>query len=501
MRWALVTCLCLLAARMTAAEKWLWLKSPNFDMLSNTGERAAREHLVELEQFRSVFLQFTGVVPEVPLRTTVVLFADEHSFRPYLPQYQGRAKENVAGFFSGDQVNAFMALALGRHQGESKRTIYHEYVHSLYHEIEWQPPTWFNEGSAEVFSTFSVRKGVASLGSAPEWHVGLLRQQRLMSLPQLFSIDTRSPDYNEGVQRGIFYAQSWALAHFLICNRDDAWRQKLADFLGLVNARRRPTIVDFESAMGASAQQMQQRLEDHVYGGGYVIYKVKVEDGGIAQKITSRPATAVEVDCVLGVLRVLSHNSPAAAYELISLQERHPGAVLPHEARAMVALRADNPERAREEMTRAVALNTENTRTHLYLARDLVRRWLTSDISVHKRIGLETAGRLRELLQRILRDNPQAAEVWEALARTEAFAPDPDRATVERVEAHARLQPNEPHALQMLMLAGFARKRLGDEAAARRIAETVDGSANAAKSTKHLNRLLLGDLLAGATGG
>ena len=29
-------------------------------------------------------------------------------------------------------------------------------------------------------------------------------------------MDQRSPDYNEGARRGVFYAESWALMHYLM---------------------------------------------------------------------------------------------------------------------------------------------------------------------------------------------------------------------------------------------------------------------------------------------
>lgn len=491
----------LMATAVPAAEKWLWLKSPNFEMLSNADERSARSHLEELEQFRSVFLQFTGVIPEVPLRTTVVLFATEDEFKRHAPPQPGGREGRIGGFFSGNQVNGFMALALGRYREETKRIIYHEYVHSLFHEIEWQPPTWFNEGAAEVFSTFQVRKGVASLGRAQDWHAALLRQQSLMPLPHLFSIDRRSPEYNEGTLRGLFYAQSWALTHFLICNRDPAWRDRLGNFLGLVSTGRKPGVKEFESAMGISSPQIQKLLEDHVYGGGYVIYKATVEDAGWGQKITSRPAAEAEKECVLAVLRVFTQNSPIAAAELMKLQERNPRLALPHEARAVLAFRRDDPQRAEEELLRAVELDTENIRVYWHLARDLVRRWLTTDISPYKRIAAPNTERLRALLHRVLRDSPQAMEAWEALARTEAFAIEPDRVTVDKLEAQARLKPDEPNSVQMLLLVGFVRKRLGDEAAAREIAQAIAESPTAAKSTKHLNRILLGEFLATPAGG
>jgi hypothetical protein len=474
------------------AENWLWLSSPHFDMLSNAEEKSCRASLLELEQFRAAFLRFLGVQPEVPQRITVVLFATDTGFRPYKPLYKGKPG-NVAGYFNGTKLSGFMALALDGDAAAGKGVIYHEYVHALYHEIDWAPPLWFNEGSAEVFSTFETKKGVAYLGRAPTWHVDLLRHVDLMPLPVLFSVNQKSPAYNEGLMQGVFYAQSWALAHFLICNRDPAWRNRLNGFLATVSSGATPDASAFASAMGMSLGALQAKLGDYIYGASYVIFKEPSDEAALTGKISSRPARAAERDCVLGVLQVLAQNSAAAAYHLIELAEKYPEAALPHEARAMRALQDDDPERADVELQRAVDRHTPNTRTYWLIAQGLVRTWLTTGIAPGKRIGEDEAGRLRDLLRRTLADCPDAVEAWEALARTEAFSPAPQAATLDELEHQAGRWPQDPRALQMLMLAGFARKRLGDEAAARRIAETVAASTYAAKSTQALNRKLLGE--------
>jgi len=43
----------------------------------------------------------------------------------------------------------------------------------------------------------------------------LLRQNKLLPLPVLFTVDATSPYYHEENKGSIFYAESWALTHYL----------------------------------------------------------------------------------------------------------------------------------------------------------------------------------------------------------------------------------------------------------------------------------------------
>ena len=91
-------------------------------------------------------------------------------------------------------------------------------------------PLWFNEGLAEFFSTFEYRKGELRIGLPKPSHVLWLRNHSAILIPALFAMDRDSKDYNEGTRRGIFYAQSWPLVHYLIA-RDSDLRSRIPDFL------------------------------------------------------------------------------------------------------------------------------------------------------------------------------------------------------------------------------------------------------------------------------
>jgi hypothetical protein len=46
-------------------------------------------------------------------------------------------------------------------------------------------------------------------------HILTLRLKQMLEFKLLFAVDHNSPDYHEKDKMGIFYAESWALAHML----------------------------------------------------------------------------------------------------------------------------------------------------------------------------------------------------------------------------------------------------------------------------------------------
>ena len=110
----------------------------------------------------------------------------------------------------------------GRGGQESYNIIFHQYTHLLVKNNVENPPTWFNEGLAEYYSTFSITADQkVELGKPIPGHVFLLRANKMMPLRTLFQVDQKSPYYNERDKQGIFYAESWALMHYLILGKNE----------------------------------------------------------------------------------------------------------------------------------------------------------------------------------------------------------------------------------------------------------------------------------------
>ena len=161
-----------------------------------------------------------------PAPIVVLVFANDRSFEPFKPRFQGRTVE-VAGYFQGGQDINFIAIN-GDLGDEAVRTVFHEYSHFLVQSALRVSPVWVNEGLAQIYETFEERDGGkgAMLGRAPLEHLLELRSQTLIPLSQLTALDRSSSMYNEGNRRGLLYAQSWALMHYLTFG-SEARREKL----------------------------------------------------------------------------------------------------------------------------------------------------------------------------------------------------------------------------------------------------------------------------------
>ena len=99
---------------------------------------------------------------------------------------------------------------------------------------------WLNEGLAEYYSTYALAANGkrADIGRPIPRHVALLRE-RFLPITQLIGVERSSELYNEGDRQSIFYAEAWALTHYLMVEVADrsGVDQRLRDGDG---ARREP---------------------------------------------------------------------------------------------------------------------------------------------------------------------------------------------------------------------------------------------------------------------
>ena len=221
------------AVPVSAKDKWMSVRSKNFLMLGNASEKEIRQVGVRLEQFREVFSRlFTNLKIDSPVPTTVIVFKNDESYRPF------KLNANTAGYFQpGPDVN-YITLELTSDVNSEQdpfAIIFHEYTHLLVRNTSGNVPTWFNEGLAEYYSTFSITSDQKVVVGRPiAGHVYLLRENKMLPLRTLFQVDQKSPYYNERDKQSIFYAESWALMHYLILGKDGQRMPQLSKFVELI---------------------------------------------------------------------------------------------------------------------------------------------------------------------------------------------------------------------------------------------------------------------------
>src|SRR5882724_8116541 len=131
------------SAPVSAKDTWTSVHSKNFLLIGNASEKDIRQVGVRLEQFREVFSRlFTTLNVDSPVPTTVIVFKNEDSYRPFKPT------ANTAGYFqSGSDVN-YITLKLVKELNSEQdpfTVIFHEFTHLLVRNTSGNVPIWFNE--------------------------------------------------------------------------------------------------------------------------------------------------------------------------------------------------------------------------------------------------------------------------------------------------------------------------------------------------------------------
>jgi hypothetical protein len=144
----------LLAVPLTiqAKDNWTSVRTKNFFLVGNAGEKDIRKVATRLEQFRDVFARlFPSARFETPVPTTVIVFKSMSSYKPF-------NFVNAAGYFQkGEDVN-YITLTTELSAQNPYSVIYHEYVHLLVDNVSGNAPTWFNEGLAEITAALTSKK-------------------------------------------------------------------------------------------------------------------------------------------------------------------------------------------------------------------------------------------------------------------------------------------------------------------------------------------------------
>ena len=468
---AVTLCVLVLVSQHTpvsAKDKWISVRTKNFFMVGNTGEKEIREVALKLEQFREVFTRlFPNMVFNTPVPTTVVVFKSHNSFNPFKPG------SNVAGYFqAGSDVN-YIALTTESSRQDPFSVIFHEYTHLLVNNTFENAPVWFNEGLAEYYSTFKItddRK--IALGTAIGDHVFLLRDSKMLPLKTLFEVDHKSPHYNESKKKGIFYAQSWALLHYLLIGKTGRVAP-LAKFLELQN-KNVPLEQAFQQAFEVPFETMEKDLRNYVKQDRYNVlqghFERKLELDTNTQ-ITE--LTEAEAQAYLGDLLLHSYRKDAYTY-LEKALKLDPNLGMAHASLGMAYFREGKVDEARQSLERAVSANSQNYLAHYYYAYTLSRE--TAEGQRVSPYTPEVSAKIKTHLQQAIKLRPDYLESYNLLAFVSLITGEGLNEAIDSLKQALKISPGrDDFSFTLAQLYS----RIGDYKTARQILEQVAKSSNA----------------------
>ena len=216
---------------------WVEVRSPHFVVISNAGARDARNTAVQFEQIRAVFREALPIrQKEAGPVVTILAVKDDKSLHELLPDYWTKGHAHPAGLFVSAMNQFYIAVDLDAEGTNPYETIYHEYYHSQTAPYYPDMPTWLSEGLASFFGNSRIDGTAAIVGEASPDLLYQLAHSKMIPLDTLFGVDRSSPYYNEQSKVTMFYAESWALVHYLLIGDNQAHRTMLAAYLEALDA-------------------------------------------------------------------------------------------------------------------------------------------------------------------------------------------------------------------------------------------------------------------------
>jgi len=419
-------------AEVKPLKGWRQMRSANFYLMGDVGEGDLRRVAGRLEQFRAavgVILPKATMTTATP--TTVLVFRSHRNYEPFKPLYNGKVKEWVAGYFLGGDATNYITLTTETRGDldEDARfgVIYHELVHLMVSNTVRGLPVWFNEGLAEYYRTLQVTSTGQKVivGTIHPPHVLLLREQ-FLPVDQLVAVDHRSPLYNEGSKVSVFYAESWALVHYLFLGQNQKYAPKASQLLGaLIDGV--PFAEACQRALGIPVAQLQKELRSYVARESFMsIQWTFAERLAAVEKLAATPLGDADAHATAGALLQRMGRVDEAKAHLELALSLEPGNAQAHTTLGMVHIQQGRSDLARTHLQQAASGAGATAQTHFLLASALQRiREGGSDE------GAEVDARIEAALRKAITLDPGFAEAYAALAR----ALDHRRASGEEVFA------------------------------------------------------------------
>jgi len=483
---SLLTIVCLLliafAVPVEAKDKWTKVKSKNFTLIGNGGEKDIRQVATRLEQFREVFTKLFPTVKFVtPVPTTVVVFKDMNSFNPFRPG-------NVAGYFqSGEDIN-YIALTTETYGDQTPYSIiFHEYTHLLVNNsIGDDVPLWFNEGLAEYYSTFSIsddRKVI--LGNLIGSHLHSLRETKMLPLRTLFTVDHKSAYYNEKNKQNIFYAQSWLLMHYLIQNEEGKRLNQLNVFFANLD-KGMDVEKAFTSAFQITIEQMEKELQQYLKKSTFRATAITFENKLVFDSgMETSQLSEAESQAYLGDMLAHMHLVNAEKYlqKAISLD---PNQAMAHASLGMFYAKQGRFADAKKSLEKAIASNSQNYLAHYYYA-EAISFEQTKESVTEQKFTPEELKALRSSLKKAIELAPTFPDSYRLLAFVNLVAEEQIDESIDLLKRAITYSPGRQELYFMLGQCYLAKE---DYKTAKELLEPIARSSSKDEIKTHAESLL-----------
>jgi Flp pilus assembly protein TadD len=349
--------LALAVAPALAADEWIRVATPHFEVFTTAGDRRGRDIALEFEKVREFFERASPLKtpPDAPVR--IILFRTEEQYAQY-------AINGVAvAFYASAPTRDYIVL---QDSPQKYPIAIHEYMHLVIRHSGLRIPLWLNEGWSDVYSTLRPTRDGMAVGDLLPGRISTLEQGTWLDFNALASITQSSPAYNEANRAGIFYAESWALVHMLYLAPD--YKDHFAQFVTALN-RGATTAEACRIAYGKTPSQVYADLRNYLarkklYGAVFETPLTKAAEEPKVEKLSS-----FDSSLLLANLLAATNRQNFARPEYERLDRIRPGQPQVAEALGYISLNVGDRSAARKKFRQAFDEGSTDPPMCLQLAR------------------------------------------------------------------------------------------------------------------------------------
>ncbi|HWY22878.1 MAG TPA: DUF1570 domain-containing protein [Candidatus Acidoferrum sp.] len=417
---------------------WLEVRSPHFRVITNGSDRDARHVARSFEEMRAVFAsQFPGFVLEAPAPLLVLAARDEETMKMLLPQwFNARVGSQIAGQFQKGWEREYALIRLDvvtsdRRNPDTFATVYHEYVHTLLHANFRGLPTWLDEGLAEFYAYTRFEGDKMYIGAPAKSHRLEILDSRTPTPLRTF-ITTRSSISRDESNSQLFYAEAWALTHFLTFGPGMDQGDKLKKFFNLLQ-RGTDQVKAFEQVFG-NIEELDKAYRNYINRIAYPTGVVPYVGGTEEKDYSGRALSLAETKAELAAFHILSRHYDLVRELAEAALKSDAKVALAHEDMGFVLFNEGKDDDALHEFSQAVELDPKS-----YIS--LFAKTMLSPMSRWDAPADQAS--FKEALQKVVGLNPRFAPAYVELAKLDLARGEVDAALQMAQKAEA-LEPSRP---------------------------------------------------------
>lgn len=420
-------------------QQWVEVKSPNFAVITDAGDKRGRDVALHFEQMRAVFgtlITKAHVNLSVPLQ--IVAFRSTKEMRQMAPVFNGKPTE-VAGLFQGGDDRTFIMLDMS--VDNPWYVVFHEYAHQLMNaNLSARTDPWFEEGFAEFFSSIEVDSKEARVGKIPEDTYRILQEMGMMRVADLFRVQQYSKTYNEsGDHRNVFYAESSLLVHYIY---DNQLMLKVADYFNALRNQKKPVEQAVQQAFGMTPEQFDKVLRSYLQSGRFKYYPIRTPSGIVAAQFTETPVSMADAHAVLADIDAHSldhHDRALGEYQEVLQMDPNNASAL--RGMGYAYLQQQDFEHAGEYFRKAAERDSKDPRVHYYNA-----------LLMNRAGGMVSGAKSDEVkkeLETAIALDPELADAYSLLAYAQASSGEPEKGLATMKKAIELSPRNEAYQINL----------------------------------------------------